>query len=434
MRTGLRRHLRASLAGSLLFGTTVIASVFVGSLPASASPAYAVAKTITVGSGPVGVAVDPNTGTVFVANSLKKTVSVISEATETVTKTIAVGNYPEAVAVDPNTGTVYVVDGHENNGTVSVISEATETVTKTIAVGSYPEGVAVDPNTGTVYVANYVTGTVSVISEATETVTKTIAVGLSPMSLAVDPNTGTVYVANYETGSVSVISEATETVTKTIHGFGTYTLFGVAVDPNTGTVYVANYPSTALSVISEATDTVTKTILGVGGAPQAVAVDPKTGTVYVAGNNTVVISEATDTVTNKIPGAAVSQGVAVDPDRGGLGGNVFVTNYNPQSSGTVSVITQAPAVTAVSPNSGPTSGGTPITITGTGFVSGATVVIGQGAGTVGAIAATHVTVVSPTEITAVTGGGSKVNVFNLFVTTPGGTSKANFAGDEFTYH
>jgi YVTN family beta-propeller protein len=337
------------------------------------------------------VAVDPNTGTVFVANSLKKTVSVISEATETVTKTIAVGNYPEAVAVDPNTGTVYVVDGHENNGTVSVISEATETVTKTIAVG------------------------------------------LSPMSLAVDPNTGTVYVANYETGSVSVISEATETVTKTIHGFGTYTLFGVAVDPNTGTVYVANYPSNALSVISEATDTVTKTILGVGGAPQAVAVDPKTGTVYVAGNNTVVISEATDTVTNKIPGAAVSQGVAVDPDRGGLGGNVFVTNYNPQSSGTVSVITQAPTVTAVSPNSGPTSGGTAITITGTGFVSGATVVIGQGTGTVGAIAATNVTVVSPTEITAVTGGGSKVNVFNLFVTTPGGTSKANYAGDEFTY-
>jgi len=112
--------------------------------------------------------------------------------------------------------------------------------------------------------------------------------------------------------------------------------------------------------------------------------------------------------------------VAVDPDRGGLGGNVFVTTSTPKSSGTVSVITQIPTVTAVSPNSGPTSGGTPITITGTGFVSGATVVIGQGTGTVGAIAATNVKVVSPTEITAVTGGGSKVNVFKPVRHHPGG--------------
>ena len=92
-----------------------------------------------------------------------------------------------------------------------------------------------------------------------------------------------------------------------------------------------------------------------------------------------------------------------------------------------------PTVTAVAPSSGPVTGGTAITVSGTGFVSGASVVIGQGSGpTIGAIAATNVVVVSPTEITAVTGGGARAGTFSLFVITPGGTSAANVR-DDFTY-
>ena len=91
-----------------------------------------------------------------------------------------------------------------------------------------------------------------------------------------------------------------------------------------------------------------------------------------------------------------------------------------------------PTVSKVSPNSGPTTGGTSITITGTGFVPGATVVIGQGNGAgTGAIAATVKSITS-TTITATTGGGAKAGTWNLFVTTPGGTSTPN-AGDYFSY-
>ncbi len=100
---------------------------------------------------------------------------------------------------------------------------------------------------------------------------------------------------------------------------------------------------------------------------------------------------------------------------------------------TSAAATVVPTVSAVSPNSGPTSGGTAVTITGTGFVAGATVVIGQGNGAAaGAIPATNVTVVSPTEITAVTGTGAKAGTFSLFVATSGGTSAGNL-GDDFTY-
>ena len=84
-------------------------------------------------------------------------------------------------------------------------------------------------------------------------------------------------------------------------------------------------------------------------------------------------------------------------------------------------VTPIPTVSAVSPNSGSVNGGTAITIAGTGFVSGATVVIGQGNGAgAGAVAATNVKVVSPTQITAVTGRGAKPGTWGLFVTTTGG--------------
>ncbi|HEY7337758.1 MAG TPA: IPT/TIG domain-containing protein [Bryobacteraceae bacterium] len=59
----------------------------------------------------------------------------------------------------------------------------------------------------------------------------------------------------------------------------------------------------------------------------------------------------------------------------------------------------APTVSSVSPNSGPTAGGTAVTITGTNFAAGASV-------TIGGTAATNVTVVNATTITATTPAGS----------------------------
>jgi IPT/TIG domain len=94
----------------------------------------------------------------------------------------------------------------------------------------------------------------------------------------------------------------------------------------------------------------------------------------------------------------------------------------------------APTVSSVSPASGSVSGGTEIKITGTGFVAGATVEIGQGSGAgPTAIPASNVKVVSPTEITATTGGSAKAGTFNLFVIDSGGTSLGNNAGDDYTY-
>ena len=85
-------------------------------------------------------------------------------------------------------------------------------------------------------------------------------------------------------------------------------------------------------------------------------------------------------------------------------------------------IENPPTATSISPTTGATNGGTPVTITGSGFVVPSTVTFG---GTPG----TNVTVLSPTEIRANTppGGAGAVSVA---VATPSGTATAP---QQFTY-
>ena len=87
--------------------------------------------------------------------------------------------------------------------------------------------------------------------------------------------------------------------------------------------------------------------------------------------------------------------------------------YSPAEPVTVSFTfsaTPAPTVTAISPATGTTSGGTPVTVTGTGFISGATV-------SIRGVAASSVVVVNSTTITAVTPGGA-VGLATVTVTNP----------------
>ena len=78
----------------------------------------------------------------------------------------------------------------------------------------------------------------------------------------------------------------------------------------------------------------------------------------------------------------------------------------------------APAVTSVTPNSGPRAGGNTVTLAGTGF-TGATSV------TFGGVAATSFTVVNNTTITAVVPGAAATGAVSVIVTTPNGSNNAN---------
>jgi hypothetical protein len=205
-----------------------------------------------------------------------------------------------------------------------------------------------------------------------------------------------------------------------------------------GTGYTLTASSTpAYSAATSAAFNITK--------PAVTGVSPTSGP--TAGGTTVTITGTGFTGATKVVFGAVAatsysvvgdtEITAVSPAQAAGTNNIYVTapggTSPPVAADDYTYVLSKPAVTGVSPTSGPTAGGTAVTITGSGFVSGATVVIGQGSGAgAGAVTATNVKVVSPTEITAVTGGGAKGGTWSLFVTTSGGTSTAN-VGDDFTY-
>lgn len=108
----------------------------------------------------------------------------------------------------------------------------------------------------------------------------------------------------------------------------------------------------------------------------------------------------------------------VDPDSGGSGGG-----FEAYASSVTTSIGTRPVVTAISPTSGPTAGGTSVTVTGSNF-SGATAV------RFGATGASSFAVNSDTQVVAISPAGT--GSVDVTVTTPGGTS-ATSPADRFTY-
>jgi subtilisin-like proprotein convertase family protein len=215
---------------------------------------------------------------------------------------------------------------------------------------------------------------------------------------------------------------------------GTWTLWvidsGGTSTANTGDAYTYNTDPTVSSV-SPASGTVNGgtsiKITGTGfvaGATVEIGQGSGTGSTAIAASNVTVVSPTEITATTGGSAKAGTWTLWVI-DSGGTSTANTGDAYTYKSS--------PPTVSSVSPASGTVSGGTPITITGTGFVAGATVEIGQGSGAgPTAIPASKVVVVSPTEITATTGGPAKAGTWTLWVIDSGGTSTAN-TGDAYTY-
>ena len=333
------------IAPTTLKGAAVL--ILVLSFTGRPLAAQSTTSTITVGSAPDSVAINPITNQIFVANGANKTVSVINGADDSVAATVTMGNNPFAVAVDPTTNQAYVAN--YGDGTISVINGATDTAT-TVTVGSEPDAVVVDAATHQVYVANYGDGSVSVISEATNSVVATVMVGAggsNPDALAVNPVTDEVYVANYTSGTVAVIDGTNNELVATLTaGSGPD---AVAVNPVTNQVYVINNGSGTVTVINGATNTGAVTVT-VGSAPDAVAVNPVTNQVYVINNGSgtaTAINGATNIVAATVTVGSAPDAVAVNS----VTNQVYVAN---RTGNTVSVVNAANnAVTTVATGTTP---------------------------------------------------------------------------------
>lgn len=319
MRASPRRTGRKLVAFTVLaIGVVAMAGALASSNSrhdiASASSEPTVIATIPVGNAPAGVAANPTTNRVYVANAADDTVSVIDGATNTVIATVPVGDTPSGVGVNATTNRACVANYYGDS--VSVIDGGSNTVVGTVSLdyGYGPHSVGVNLTTNRVYVSDHMVVRATVIDGATNTVLTTILVqGSGPKGVGVNPATDRVYVANRYSGTVSVIDGVTNTVLTTIPGL----LWpeGVGVNSATNRVYVSNVAGGSIAVIDGATNTVIGTV-PVGGMPGGVAVNVATNRVYVANSSTndvSVIDGDTNTVTATIPVGAGPAGVAVNP-------------------------------------------------------------------------------------------------------------------------
>ncbi|WP_158385037.1 YncE family protein [Candidatus Nitrososphaera evergladensis] len=313
-------------------------STFVG------SNSQIIAATTSV--RPESIAVNPNTGIVYVANWIdylanttgafgaSGSISVINGSSTELMSYIALDGAPLKMAVNPNTGMVYVTESRNN--LVAVIDGTANKVIDTIRVGNRPAGVAVNPNTNMVYVANwnYPDGFVSVINGSTNSIVANVTLGTgASYGIAVNPNTNKVYVDSFaysRNGSniVSVIDGSTNKVVANVTvgalnyvvrtGVSTFPdafRYGVdiAVNPKTNMIYTDN---NYVSVIDGAVNKVVANVTLDSLPLRAISVNPETNLVYVPNSegNIQVIDGSTNEVMGMMKLGGVISDVVFNPN------------------------------------------------------------------------------------------------------------------------
>jgi len=249
----------------------------------------------------------------------------------------------------------------------------------------------------------------------------------APFSWSSQPSGGTQFDASYAY-DITVSPALPDGLTVSNDGNGVISGIPLVAGPYSGTITVrdkSDYTkSQPLSFTIAPTAPKVTSVLPTAG--------PSTGgaTVTIKGTNFIGATVVTfgATASNFVVNSA-TQITATSPAGGP--GTVDITVTTPDGTSVTSAADQytyvsAPTVTSIGPKTGPTGGGTSVTITGTGF----SVAPPVGAVKFGAANATY-TINSSTQITA-TSPANSAGVYDITVTTVGGTSAVS-AADQFTY-
>jgi len=430
---------------------------------------------IPVGSGPDAIAITPNGLTAYVGNYNDDTVTPIKLVTNAAGTPIPVGGAPTSIAITPDGSTAYVGRAYDSGIQLDL-------TTNSIQPGDSPSGFAsaITPDGATVVGTSPQYNNVDVVTTATDTGT-TVAALNDPEGVAITPDGSTAYVAyspfTTNKGALLPIPVADPNAPGTPINLGTNSAYAVAITPDGSTAFVTDLTGGTLVPVDLASGTADAPIsLGSEGTnPIAIAIAPDQAPVAhlhvnILGNLTDSFDASASTVaygsiasyawnfgdgtTETTTTPTVTHTYAHPDDNGTASvtetsstgtstGEVFTGQTASRSGGSQATASATvyttpadaefyPTVSAVSPTTGPTYEPTTVTITGTGFMAGnqQTMVY------VGGIAATNVTVTSPTTIMA-TLPAQSAGVEDVIVTseefgTVYGSSAATPA-DQFTY-
>jgi len=397
---------RTSYQGTLLYTTYPNAYRFIGT-PTITNPTSVIPKYVsTVTPTPITI-----TGTKFIElNSavsdnnvtLKVSIQAVSPyAAVPITTDITItADSPITTASNTSiTTTVPAISGQPHGQKRSLLIEedyskasvSTPTVAgiNSIIYCQPPTGTSA-PNSGTTSTPVTITGTNFLANSVN---ISTVKFGTTTASFTGTPSNTTLTVLAPALSGVQTITLETPGGSVTVGSFTYNTTPSItSVSPNTG------YVNTSTAITINGTNLLNVDSVTINGISVTGTITPNPGGTQITGISAPSISTpGTYTLV-----ASKSGGITASTN--------FQYTYPP------------PTITGVNPNTGILAGGTSITITGSNFITGATV-------SVGGAPATNVVVASATSITAKTPNGA-AGLKDVVVTTAGGTATLSNA---FTY-
>ena len=279
-RVNLGRHFLLSTLALFVAGCPVmrvIGQEMADQITTDIAPTNKVVATIAVGNGPHVMVVSPNDNSVYVANLLGNTISVIDAKTnQVIGSPYSAGSFPDGVAITPD-GTQLYVANYITSGTVSILNASTGALIKQVSVGNDPRYLQISPNGKLAYVANQNSGTISIIDTATQVVTGTVTIGKRASSATFSPDGTVAYATEDFTDTVDVINTTTSTIEKSITTT-TDPVYCVVNPKGEQDVYVLNFEVAEISVIQD--NAVIKTFKP-GEIPGFPAITPNGSYLYV---------------------------------------------------------------------------------------------------------------------------------------------------------
>ncbi len=393
-------------------------------------------------------------------------------------------NFPRGVFVD-GSGNIYIADASNHRirkvNTSGIMSTVTGNGTggfsgdggsATTASLNEPYGVFVD-GLGNIYIADTGNARIRKVDTSADTITTVAGNGTFGFSGDVGPATsaslhnpsgvfvdgsGIIYIADRQNQRIRKVD--TSGVITTVAGNGTAGFSGdvgpatdaslnepsgVFVD-GSGNIYIADLNNHRIrkvdtsGVITTVAGNGTGGFSGDGGTAISASLSQPLG-VFVDGSGVIYIADENNDRIRKVGTSGVITTVAGDGTPGFSGdggtatdaslnspsgvfvdglGNIYITD---RLNHRIRKVVEPPAVTSIDPASGPELGGTPVTIKGSSFQSGATV-------SFDGITADSVVVASDTVITAVT-PAHPADTVDVIVTNPDGQADTLSGGFEF---
>jgi YVTN family beta-propeller protein len=263
-------------------------------------------NSVVVGHDPWGVAYNPTTDKIYVAN-FSGSVTVLNASTLGSIHSIPVGGFPTYVKINPTTGRVMVVSYGSNK--LTVINGVTDTIeAQKYTGGAGAWGLAVNPTLNRVYISHRDSGTITTLdgndgfNPIDGQLIKVVA-GSSyciPYSVEFSPGANKLYAvcapsANVNTAIVYGVTSSglTRIASGPIGNGGSDGGGGIAVNPASKSAFITNSLSNSVTAIRNSNNAPFATV-PVGQNPFGIAVDPVTSKVYTANRDSNNVSQFMD--------------------------------------------------------------------------------------------------------------------------------------------